>query len=215
MENLPPSGGIVEGVLADGTTCALFVRGADDGALTVMRPANDLTARRGQSAPAPDLEDLASVAWPLGGHWYVAPVGAVRVSAGSDPRWHLVLAADPVVVNRRRFVRGGGGETVELAGLAGHRGVVAGTALNISENAVRCQVPQFPGGLADVVRIRLQLGERVLDVPATVGSVHHAWPGPDVEVLLHFDRLSDAEEQGVRQYLFQRELAARQAARGR
>jgi hypothetical protein len=211
MENLPPSGSIIEGVLADGTTCPLFVRGAEDGALTVLRPANDLTARRGEPAPVLQLDGIASVAWPLGGNWYVAPVGAVRVSAGSDPRWHLSLAADPVAANRRRFVRGGGGETVELAGPAGH-GVVAGTALNVSESAVRCQVPRFAGGAADVVRIRLQLGERVLDVPATVGAVYPVWPGPGLEVLLHFNRLTDAEEQAVRQYLFKRELAARQAA---
>jgi hypothetical protein len=207
MEHLPAVGSPLEVMFGNGRSLHLIVLRPEEGAVAVRAPVNDPSA----DPSSPDLHAFShahavAVGWRAGTSWYVAPVREVVVS-DAGARWQVVFDDEPRVTNRRRFVRGGGGESIELSdiGPGGAHVFVAGSVSDLSEGGARCRVTTFRRTSGDSTVVRLTLGDRTIEIPSSVYLVQ------GVEVIVVFRKLSERDAQTIRQHLFQRELAERRA----
>jgi hypothetical protein len=210
MEHLPTVGSPLEGLLDDGRTFRFVVEGAGDGVLILRVPAD----AESPDDPASDLEQLSAVGWLEGRSWYVVPVRQAQPSAGDVPRWRVELAEPPLPTNRRRFVRGGGGEQIQLGDISpcGEQILATGTVVDLSEGGVRCRLPAFGRDRGDDTTVRIVLDGTTIEINGSVRETQTAKQGQGVEAILVFG-LTDAQAQAIRRYLFQRELAERRARR--
>lgn len=132
----------------------------------------------------PSLGELFTIGW-------FTDNGRFRVEtrfshlAGSDhPLWALEVTGAVQVHQDRRYVRGGGGERIDVVTGDGRRFV--GEVCDLAERSVRASfVPECDLALDDVVRTTLHIDDKKVQVP---GSVYRLTVGDDgnIEVVLSF-----------------------------
>jgi hypothetical protein len=185
-------------VFEDGSTLSLTVTDVE-GSVIIVRP---------PTSAAVDSRQVAQVGWHKGAAWCVAFVREVQVPP-TAASWNLVLDHEPTVLNRRRYVRGGGGEPVEVGELDARHGAVfvQGTVLDLSEGGVRCRLPSTALTSGDETTVHITLPEQELKLKGTVANVTRLTHG--IEVILVFRDPTEREAQMIRKHLFQRERAER------
>jgi hypothetical protein len=152
--------------------------------------------------------------------WAAAPRGrytlTADVIAADGSRVDLRFAGEPTVVQARGFVRGGGGEPIEME----RSGEVEalGFVHDLSERAVRAHFTDVRVRPGDELVLRLQLGEEVAEFPARafkVSSMRQQVPrrGPlSVEMVAVFEGRDDMPAKQVRRYIMRQQLLARRSA---
>lgn len=236
VEHLPAIGDAVEATLDDGRTFRLYVESRNADAITLTMPMDDACwtlARPGGAIF--DLDRLVEVGWRIGRAWYAAAIDEIReirdaaaIGIGVDMgfgvgveqvartlRWQVVFAEEPQPSNRRRYVRGAGGELVQLSDVTpGHEQILGtGAVVNLSEGGLRCQLPRFDHDPDAEVFVRISLDGGTIKAAAWLSDVKPLTRGHGVEATLTFRQLSDAEAQLIRRHIYQRQLAARRALR--
>jgi hypothetical protein len=154
----------------------------------------------------PRTGQLVEVFWAEPRVRVILPCKLVEI-AESPYRWVLEPIAEPVVSNRREYVRGGGGPAVELADYEDQR--LGGRLLDISEGGMRCWVPT-PGDMkvGDKMQASVALGAGEVEVEGAVHTVRAAVEEPGHHVILTF-RTPETVARVIRQHVFAWEIAER------
>lgn len=152
--------------------------------------------------------------------WAAAPRGryalAGNVAAVDGNRVQIRFQGQPAVVQSRLYVRGGGGEPIEL--VRPDLPDTAGRVHDLSERAVRATFSDITLHPGDEMALRIQLGDEVVEFPAQamkVNSMRQQVPrrGPlSVEMVAVFEDSDDRQAKVIRRYIMRHQLAAR--ARG-
>ncbi|NMO51064.1 hypothetical protein HH310_07660 [Actinoplanes sp. TBRC 11911] len=152
--------------------------------------------------------------------WAAAPRGrysmAGHVVAIDGNRVEIHFTGDVSMVQSRDFVRGGGGEPIDLVhddGLAAR-----GTVHDLSERSVRAHFTDVDVHAGDSLLLRIQVGDEVVELPALatkVNSMRQQIPrrGPlSVEMVAVFESSDEHQLKLIRRYIMQVQLAARSRA---
>jgi hypothetical protein len=207
MDVLPTTGGRLEIIFGNGNRCEVVVESCAASTLRVMVRNPDVLAEPGA------LDVPFTVEWPADRSWYARPGRGLRL-VGDDPGLcRIELAGEARRANRRRFVRGGGGELIRLshAEVEGEA-TVDGIIADLSEGGVRCRLSEFGGGLGDARAVEIDLSGQPIDAVGTVYDLRNLRRGAGVEVIMVYT-LAEPAARTVRRYLYERELAARRAGR--
>jgi hypothetical protein len=216
MEHMPAAGNSLEATLDDGRTFWLIVESTDGNAVTLGMPVGDVSWQLSRPGSAIfDVERLVAVGWRARGSWYSAPIREVRAGAEDAACCQVVFAEEPRPSNRRRFVRGAGGETVQLSDVSsgGETVLATGTLVNLSEGGLRCWLPDVEHAPAAEAFVRISLGDKAIKAAARLHTVRKLTRGHGIEATLIFSQLYEAEAQLIRKHIYESELAARRAMR--
>jgi hypothetical protein len=150
--------------------------------------------------------------------WSAAPRGryalAGNVVAAEGNRVEVRFHNEPVILQSRHYVRGGGGEAITL--IRPEQDDAQGRVHDLSERAVRAgftDVELHPG---DEMLLRIQVGEDLVVFPASatkVSSMRQQVPrrGPlSVEMVAVFDAQDDHQAKIIRRYIMRNQMTARQ-----
>jgi hypothetical protein len=164
-------------------------------------------------AQAPAAGATVTLRWPAGMRGRYAL--AVTVVEVEESRVQVSPAGPVEIEQHRNFVRGGGGEQVLLC-RPGH-GDVLGWIRDISEQGVRAHFADVTVNAGDEIRLRVQLDEEIIEVPAVatkVGSLRQSLPqrGPTSVELVAALTPGESQAQTIRRYVFRQQLLARSRA---
>ncbi|MEU4425254.1 hypothetical protein AB0F81_31935 [Actinoplanes sp. NPDC024001] len=166
------------------------------------------------------LDDVPPLGSPVTLRWPAGPRGsyAVRatVTALDENRADFQVVNEPVVEQRRMFVRGGGGESVLL--VRADAPELVGRVHDISERSVRATFSDVELRPGQEMRLRVQLGAEIVEFPATalrVSAIRQQVPvrGPvTVEMVAIFEQ-DERQAKIIRRYVLRQQVArAREAA---
>jgi hypothetical protein len=198
---VPESGMCVELTAAGGPVGGVQVVRAEGAVLTLSLPL---------PLPAvPHAGASVTLRWPAGARGRYALAGVVL--AVDKNRIDVQPDGDTQVEQHRRFVRGGGGESILLR-RPGHDDA-PGWVRDVSEQGVRAHFAGSGVHEGDEVRLLIELGADVIDVRAVATKVaklpQRVPPGPmSVEVVAVY-QASEAQARIIRRYVLQQQLLAR------
>jgi hypothetical protein len=201
--SLPDLNALVDIILEDGQAFHSRVEDTDGKRLTVGAPfgihAHDV----------PKTGGVLELAWLAEDRRMVVTV-KLRSTNREPPRWELEIAGNARLQTRRHYVRGGGGEKVELAKSSGD--TFAGWAIDVSEGGVRCRLPEERVTRDERVQVRLSLDTEDLTLDGTVRFVrpHDETEGFDVIITY---QTTEAIGQRIRGYIMRREMEERRRLR--
>ena len=172
-----------------------------------------VAAPLGGSVEPPELGTPMSLRWSAGvrGRWRAD----ARLDATVRPKnrpillWNLTLLGKPVVDQRRRYVRAGGGEPAVIAPRFGD--AIVGQVVDVSEGGVRCRVPYAKLLPDQPIEVTVDLDDDKLVAEAWVLRTVENHGGQGVDVIALFD-LPERDADLVRQYVMRQQIRARRAA---
>ncbi len=151
--------------------------------------------------------------------WAAAPRGRYASSADvvavDGNRVEVRVEGEPAIVQARNFVRGGGGEPVVL--VPADQEAATGFLHDISERSIRAHFTDVEIREGQEIRLRIQLGEEVVEFRATVtkvSSMRQQIPrrGPmSVELVAVFESKDEQQAKVIRRYVMRQQLMARSA----
>ena len=202
MAELPRIGTAMYVVHAEGVNYRSRLESIDGDTLSVSAPLET----NEQDAPKPG--QIVEVFWAQPRARIILPCRLVEIEE-SPYRWVLEPIAAPLISNRREFVRGGGGPSVELAGDEEQR--ISGRLLDISEGGLRCWVAA-PAEMkvGDKMQARVSLGAGNVAVEGAVHTVREAAEEAGHHVILTF-RTPEQVARVIRQHVYAWEIAERRA----
>jgi hypothetical protein len=175
-----------------------------------------------ETVEIPEIGSVMSLSWVAGprGRWVVDAelVSTSRVEGVPTRCWSLVVTSTPVLHQRRRFVRAGGGEPVRVR--AKERDVViSGAASDVSEGGVRFKITGARPDDDQWVRLEdgeavttvVQLGDDMLDADGSVLRTIDDPIAKTVDMIVTLD-LSERQAELVRRYVMHQQILARRAA---
>ncbi len=208
MAELPAVNSLLYITVSDDFNCRSRVEDVDGQLLTVAAPVGS------GDLQIPDDGTELKVFWTGIRARYVLPVQMVGQTRDNPPRWHLRALGEPVRQTRRNFVRGGGGGPAEIVPTTTGEGesstseLLRGKVVDISEGGVRCRLQQASLTPGDPVVVRVQLGERSLEIAGTIISTRPDQDQSGVDVVVTYQP-PEPDAQAIRRYVFQWEIAER------
>jgi hypothetical protein len=172
--------------------------------MTISAPARLLVS----DLPAVGTE--VTVRWSAGARGRLAaPSRVVSVRNGTLSTWVVEITGPVQVEQNRRFVRGGGGEVLDLErrGATGP-GPVRGRVVDVSERSVRGRFTAIEIKAGDAAGIRMVLDDQVLDLSGSVLRVIENSDSPDVDVVAIFEP-DEAEATAIRRYVMKLQMLER------
>jgi hypothetical protein len=201
MVDLPVLNGLVEVSVGREYSYPSRVEDLDRGVYTVAAPID--------APKVPPLGAGMHLTWLHDGNRYAAPVRVVGFTKAQPPSWQLRLDGEARRETRRNFVRGGGGERLQLWWDGGSR--CDGVIVNLSEGGVRCRLATAEAAPDDRVTVRLLLGDEVVEAAALVLSVRAVPDADQFEVVATY-QLDEQRSQTVRRYVLQWQMLQRRRA---
>jgi hypothetical protein len=162
----------------------------------------------------PPLGSEVTLRWPAG----LRGSYAVRATVTSldENRADFQISDEPVLDQRRMFVRGGGGEDVLLVRADAPETV--GLVHDISERSVRAHFSDVDLRPGQEMRLRVQLGTEIVEFPATalrVSAIRQQVPvrGPVMIEMVAIFEQDERQAKIIRRYVLRQQVArAREAA---
>lgn len=149
--------------------------------------------------------------------WAAAPRGRYaqegHVAAVDGNRVEIHFTGEPLVLQSRSFVRGGGGEPIVMS-RDGHEDAT-GIVHDMSERAVRAHFTDVHVKPGDEMTLQIHVGGELVAFPATVlkaSSMRQQVPvrGPlSVEMVALFDDQDEGQARIIRRYIMQHQLLSR------
>ncbi|GII26143.1 PilZ domain-containing protein [Planosporangium mesophilum] len=176
-----------------------------------------------ETVEIPDLGAVLKLSWVAGprGRYVVDArlTSTARVEGVPMRCWSLTVESEPVLNQRRRFVRAGGGEAVRVRPKERDDIVISGAASDISEGGVRFRIngakPDAPDRvmLDDGVPVTtvVQLGDDMLDADGAVLRTIDDRIGKTVDMIVTLE-LTERQAELVRRYVMRQQVLARRAA---
>jgi len=172
-----------------------------------------LAAPFGGGVEPPEPGSAFEMCWTSPRGRYVAPIRLLSVRRGELPSWIVEVAGDIYLHQRRRYVRAGGGESIQVRPCEPEdAGMLSGRVVDISEGGLRCWLESgdlsrelYPGQPVSVT-VGLESDQVVI-----VGEVLRILPGrPEkgVDAVIVFE-LPEGTAGLVRRYVLHSQLLAR------
>ncbi|MDR7279316.1 PilZ domain-containing protein [Catenuloplanes atrovinosus] len=178
-----------------------------DGSLISLAAPLDLLVT---DVPDPGME--LTVRWTAGERGrYAADAVIARIVHGHVSTWVVELTSRPVIEQNREYVRGGGGEPVELTiGEDGesHRGEV----IDVSERSVKAVFKRLAIAENTEVSLRLLLEDERMTLHGTVYRVVDQAATSEVQVVLMLDA-DERQAQAIRRHVMNLQRLARARSR--
>ena len=197
---LPPINSLIDLVFLDGE---IFMSRVEDHVGRLMTVA----APYGVDVPA--IGSLLEIAWVNGDRRQAVDMRLSGITKEQPPRWQLEVVGSVRLCTRRHYVRGGGGEGVELTK---DDLPCASKVIDMSEGGVRCRVREDRFYHDDRVGVRLILGDEVLELDGTVRFVRRRPEMDDVDVIITYE-VTEAIGRTIRGYILRREMELRRRVR--
>lgn len=180
-----------------------------DGALLTLAAPLDLLV-----TDVPDAGLELTVRWIAGERGrYAADAVVNRVVHGHVSTWVVEITSRPEIEQNREYVRGGGGEPVELTvGEAGepHRGEV----IDVSERSVKAVFKRVDIAPGSEVSLRLMLEDEQMTLRGHVYRVVDQAATSEVQVVLMLDA-DETQAQAIRRHVMNLQRLARARAKER
>ena len=195
MSAIPAVNGLVEIIVGDARLYRSRMEDVGDGCTS--------------AEPGTALE----LAWIDDGARFVVPVQLAGFSRDNTAQWHVEVRGEPRQDNRRLYVRGGGGERVQLeppAGVLDPKLHIAGEVVDVSEAGVRCRVPRCEFRPGDPAHVSIKLRDLCIDATGNVLTLRAPAGLDATDIVVTYD-LGETVAQAVRRYVFERQLAERRA----
>jgi hypothetical protein len=156
----------------------------------------------------PEIGAIVELAWLHDDSRLTAPAKLEAITRGRPRLWQVRIAGDAKRQTRRAFVRGGGGELVDLLSVDGSTAPDSGRVIDLSEGGVRCRtrIGDFARDQRVTVELRLdadlvQIGGRVLFVRRNVETA-------DFDVVVEYET-SETVGRLIRSYVLRRQMKER------
>jgi hypothetical protein len=175
-----------------------------------------------ETVEIPEIGAIIALGWVAGprGRYVVDArlVSTSRVEGVPTRCWTLTVESAPVLHQRRRFVRAGGGEPVRVR--AKERDVmISGSASDVSEGGVRFKIKDARPdsdewvrlGDGEAVSAAVQLGDDMLDADGSVLRTIDDPIAKTVDMIVMLE-LSERQAEMVRRYVMHQQILARRAA---
>jgi hypothetical protein len=151
--------------------------------------------------------------WPAGPRGRYTQQGTVRKT--DENRIDVTMLGDPEIEQLRNFVRGGGGESIVLVQADEPQRV--GQVHDLSERSVRASFSDVDLRPGEEMLLRLQLGDEVVEFPATayrVAQIRQQVPvrGPLVTEMVAIFEQDERQAKIIRRYVMRLQLQARREA---
>ncbi|HKT00174.1 MAG TPA: hypothetical protein VJT31_11640 [Rugosimonospora sp.] len=202
---LPRVGSVIEITLGgpDGRAYRACLEEAEGGRLAVSLPADP----RLRAAPVRDHP--AFVRWSAGPLGSASAPARLSLEDGVSARLLIELVGPVELKQNRRFVRGGGCETVELRReVADDRAVYTGWVVDLSEASIRARFADLPAAVGESVSLGVDLGGPRVEALGQVLKVTPGAAGDMASIVVGYE-LEEAQASAVRRYLLRREMLVR------
>jgi c-di-GMP-binding flagellar brake protein YcgR len=203
VTTLPAINALVDVVLTDGEAYQSRVEDITGKRLTVAAPFGV------NGADMPDVGTAMELAWVTGDRRQAVDVRLAELSREQPPRWSLEAIGSIRLQTRRNYVRGGGGEGVEvtLGGTA-----YAGRVVDLSEGGVRCRMLEDKFDRDDRVDLRVALEDETIALRGTVLFVRRDHENATYDVIITYET-SELVGRAIRGYVLRREMEERRRKR--
>ncbi|GGM70519.1 PilZ domain-containing protein [Dactylosporangium sucinum] len=203
MTSLPAINCLVDVVLMDGETYQSRVEDVTDRRLTVAAPYGI------HAADMPKIGSSMELAWVAGDRRVAVDVRLTALSREQPPRWSLETVGSIRLQTRRNYVRGGGGESVEVSsGGASYEGKV----IDLSEGGVRCRLTEDKFDRDDRVEVRIALENETIPLRGTVLFVRRDYENATFDVIITYET-TELVGRAIRGYVLRREMEERRRTR--
>ncbi|GAA2377535.1 PilZ domain-containing protein [Dactylosporangium salmoneum] len=203
MTSLPAINALVDVVLMDGEAYQSRVEDVSGKRLTVAAPFGV------SSADVPKLGASMELAWVAGDRRQAVDVKLVELGREQPPRWLLEAVGSIRLQTRRNYVRGGGGERVEVT-MGGT--TYSGRVIDLSEGGVRCRMLEDRFDRDDRVEVRVSLEEQVITLNGSVLFVRRDPEHATYDVIITYET-SELIGRAIRGYVLRREMEERRRNR--
>ena len=203
MTSLPAINCLVDVVLMDGEAYQSRVEDQSDKRLTVAAPFGV------NVADMPKVGADMELAWVVGDRRHAVDVRLVALSKEQPPRWSLEPVGSIRLQTRRNYVRGGGGEAVEVS-MGGT--AYAGRIIDLSEGGVRCRLKEDKFDRDDRVELRLALESETIPLTGTVVFVRRDHKNVTYDVIITYEA-TELVCRAIRGYVLRREMEERRRQR--
>jgi hypothetical protein len=203
VTSLPAINALVDVVLMDGEAYQSRVEDTSGKRLTVAAPFGVIPA------DVPKLGAAMELAWVAGDRRQAVDVRLAELSREQPPRWSLEAVGSIRLQTRRNYVRGGGGEWVEVI-LGGT--TYQGRVIDLSEGGVRCRMVEDRFDRDDRVGVRVSLETETIDLAGTVLFVRRDPENASYDVIITYET-SELVGRAIRGYVLRREMEERRRNR--
>jgi c-di-GMP-binding flagellar brake protein YcgR len=180
-----------------------------------------VTAPLHETVEIPEIASTVKLGWSAGarGRYVVDAklVSTSRVEGVPTRCWTLTIESEPLLHQRRRFVRAGGGEPVRVRA-TGRDVMISGSASDVSEGGVRFRILGVKPGDewtrlddGEAVAAVVQLGDDMLDADGAVLRTIEDHITKTVDMIVTLE-LSERQAETVRRYVMRQQILARRAA---
>jgi hypothetical protein len=180
-----------------------------DGALVSLAAPLDLLV-----TDVPDAGLELTVRWIAGERGrYAADAVIDHVVHGHVSTWVVKITSDPEIEQNREYVRGGGGEPVELT--VGENGEShRGEAIDVSERSIKAVFKRLDIAAGTEVSLRLALEDEQMLLKGKVYRVVDQAATSEVQIVLMLDA-DESQAQAIRRHVMNLQRLARARARDR
>jgi hypothetical protein len=201
--NLPPINALVDVVLLDGEAFSSRVEDIEGVTLTVGAPYGV------HAADIPKVGTALEIAWVAEDRRHAVDVRLTALTREQPPRWEIQVIGSVRLQTRRNYVRGGGGEHVEVV-----RGAdtIAGKVIDLSEGGVRMRVTEDVLDRDDRVDVVMRVEGERLTLRGTVLFVRRHPETASFDVIITYEA-PEAISRTIRGYVLRREMEARRRLR--
>ncbi len=212
--SLPGINSLVDVRIPDGREFASRVEDINGDALTLAAPF-------GAGVEPPELGTTMEMCWTSQRGRHIVATRLAEIKRGMLSSWVVQLDGEIHLLQRRKFVRGGGGEPIQVHLTAEQEaGVLAGRVVDISEGGLRCWLDSgklscdFAGGETVTAVVGLEGDQIAIHGEVLRVSAEPAQPGKakqPLEIVIVFELPEDTAGI-VRRYVLHSQLLARRLA---
>jgi len=203
VTSLPAINALVDVVLMDGEAYQSRVEDITGKRLTVAAPFGL------NQADLPKVGAAMDLAWVACDRRQAVDVKLVALSHEQPPRWSIESVGSIRLQTRRNYVRGGGGEVVEVS-LGGT--AYQGRVIDLSEGGVRARMLEDKFDRDDRVELRIGLENETIALSGTVLFVRRDPENATYDVIITYET-SELVGRAIRGYVLRREMEERRRNR--
>jgi hypothetical protein len=200
--SLPTINALVDIALIDGSSYPSRIEDLDRGAYLVAAPF-DIPAQ-----DMPEIGALVELAWLCDDSRMAAPAKLEDITRAQARHWQLRLAGEARRQTRRAFVRGGGGEFVDVLSVDGGTAPASGRVIDLSEGGVRCRTRIGNFVNDQRVNLQLRLDTEVVTLGGKVLFVRRNPETADFDVVVQYETTESIGRQ-IRSYVLRKQMEER------
>jgi hypothetical protein len=149
------------------------------------------------------------IAWVSGDRRHAVDMRLKSITREQPPRWELQVVGSVRLQTRRNYVRGGGGEGVEI--VKGGQ-TYTGRVMDLSEGGVRLRIREDRFERDDRVEVRLTLDDTMFPLNGKVLFVRWIPDSEGFDVIITYEP-TEAVGRAIRGYVLRREMEERRRFR--